>query len=77
MIESVLSLEVMQSLLDFGNAFPFSSSWRLAFEHDPLFPLFKVPENRFSTNLGLGVIFYLNIIMRLRMVEKKERMVEE
>lgn len=67
----------MQSLLDFGNVFSFSSSWRLAFEHGPPLSLFKEPENRFSTNLGLGVIFYLNIIMRLRMVEKKERMVEE
>lgn len=67
----------MQSLQDFGNAFPFSSSWRLAFEHGPPFSLFKEPENRFSANLGLGVIFHLNIIMSLGMVEKKERMVEE
>lgn len=77
MIESIPFTRAMQSLQDLGNAFPFSSSWRLAFEHGPLLSLFKVPDNLFSTYLGLGVVFYLNIITRLGMVDKKERMVEE
>lgn len=42
----------MHNLQDFGNVFPFFSSWRLAFEHGPLLSLFKVPENLYFLGAG-------------------------